>query len=79
MVRMLTWRLPAFRLPCFYLFFLLLPSFFVARVSEAIPGDGSEACNIVPGYRFAHPGYENAPSVIEPKPVLPPGLFKTSA
>jgi len=29
---------------------------------------------LAPGFRFAHPGYVLAPSVIEPKPVLPPGL-----
>ena len=53
--------------------------FFVARVSAAKPGDDIEDCNAAPGYRFAHPGYVLAPSVIEPKPVLPPGLRKTSA
>jgi hypothetical protein len=38
--------------PLFYFFV-----FFVARVSEAKPGDDIEDCNAAPGYRFAHPGY----------------------
>ena len=37
--------------------------FFVARMSEATSGMGSEGREIVPGYRFAHPGY-SAPFLI---------------
>jgi hypothetical protein len=57
----------------FFFFFLRSPD-----GAQRNPGDSSEADNIAPGYRFAHPGYVLAPSVIEPKPVLPPGL-KNSA
>jgi hypothetical protein len=38
-------------------FILSVRSFFVARMSEAKSGSGIEGREIVPGYRFAHPGY----------------------
>jgi hypothetical protein len=62
-------RLPAFRFPCFIFLF------FAARVEQSETRDSRQGDNIAPGFRFAQSGLL-APSLIEPKPVLPPGFLK---
>jgi hypothetical protein len=69
MVRMLSWRLPAFRLPCFIFVSFLLRS---PDGAQRNPGTAVKLIISLPDFAFAPSGLL-AQSVIEPKPVLPPG------
>jgi hypothetical protein len=53
----------------FFFFFLRSPD-----GAQRNPGTAVKIAMPLPDFAALHPGYKSAPSLIEPKPVLPPGL-----